>query len=107
MPTNSGCHPIDIHSNNVYEQSVHFLEKPAYVPYRALVPVNQPNLLVAGRCLSADRQAFASLRVQASAMGAGQAAGVAAAMSALQNIEVKDVDVSALRENLRGKGTVI
>ncbi|MBQ4551606.1 MAG: FAD-dependent oxidoreductase [Clostridia bacterium] len=102
-----GCHPIDIHSNNVYEQSVHFLEKPAYVPYRALVPVNQKNLLVAGRCLSADRQAFASLRVQASAMGAGQAAGVAAAMSAQQAIEVKDVNVAALRDNLRQKGTVI
>lgn len=102
-----GCHPIDIHSNNVYEQSVHFLEKPAYVPYRALVPVGQPNLLVAGRCLSADRQAFASLRVQASAMGAGQAAGVAAAMSAQQDIAVKDVDIAALRRNLREKGTVI
>ena len=86
---------------------MHFLKTPAYVPYRALVPVNQPNLLVAGRCLSADRQAFASLRVQASAMGAGQAAGVAAAMSAMQNIEVKDVDIPALQPNLRDKGTVI
>ncbi|MBR5230926.1 MAG: FAD-dependent oxidoreductase [Clostridia bacterium] len=102
-----GCHPIDIHSNNVYEQSVHFLKTPAYVPYRALVPVNQPNLLVAGRCLSADRQAFASLRVQASAMGAGQAAGVAAAMSAAQEIDVKDVNVPALQKTLRDKGTVI
>ena len=102
-----GCHPIDIHSNSIYEQTVHFLEKPAYVPYRALVPVNQSNLLVAGRCLSADREAFASLRVQASAMGAGQAAGVAAAMCAAQCIDVKNVNIPALQKNLREKGTVI
>lgn len=102
-----GCHPIDIHSTQIYKQDVHFLEKPAYVPYRALVPVESPNLLVAGRCLSADRTAFASLRVQASAMGAGQAAGVAAAMCAAENIPVCDADITALRTRLRGMGTVI
>ena len=102
-----GAHPIDIHSTQIYKQDVHFLEKPAYVPYRSLVPVGSPNLLVAGRCLSADRTAFASLRVQASAMGVGQAAGVAAAMSAKENVEVAGVDTQTLREKLRAMGTVI
>lgn len=102
-----GCHPIDIHSNNAYKQEVRFLEKAAYVPYRALVPQNMENLLVAGRCLSADRTAFASLRVQASCMGVGQAAGVAAAMCAAEKISVKNADVNALRNRLRKLGTVI
>ena len=102
-----GCHPIDIHSNNMYEQSVHFLKTPAYVPYRALVPVGEDNLLVAGRCLSADRQAFASLRVQASAMGAGQAAGAAAAVCALDSIATRDVNIPALQQTLREWGAVI
>lgn len=102
-----GCHPIDIHSTQIYKQDVHFLERPAYVPYRSLVPVESPNLLVAGRCLSADRTAFASLRVQASAMGAGQAAGVAAAMCAAENIPVCDANISDLRARLKAMGTVI
>lgn len=102
-----GCHPIDIHSTQIYKQDVHFLEKPAYVPYRSLVPVESPNLLVAGRCLSADRTAFASLRVQASAMGAGQAAGVAAAMCAKSGTDTANVDIPALQNRLRSIGTVI
>lgn len=102
-----GCHPIDIHSNQAYKQDVRFLEKAAYVPYRSLVPLDSPNLLVAGRCLSADRQAFGSLRVQASAMGAGQAAGLSAAMCAKGGVDVKDVDISALQSRLRELGTVI
>ncbi len=102
-----GCHPIDIHSNEINRQSVHFLEKPAYVPYRALVSVGARNLLAAGRCLSADRQAFASLRVQASAMGAGQAAGAAAAMAARGGVDAIEVNVGELRRVLREWGTVI
>lgn len=102
-----GCHPIDIHSNQVYNQEVHFLEKAAYVPYRALVAADSPNLLAAGRCLSADRTAFASLRVQASAMGTGQAAGVAAAMCAKAGIDTADADIPALQARLRDIGTVI
>lgn len=102
-----GCHPIDIHSNEINAQSVRFLEKAAYVPYRALVSVGARNLLAAGRCLSADREAFASLRVQASAMGAGQAAGVAAAMAAKDGLAAADVDTDALRETLRGLGAIL
>lgn len=102
-----GCHPIDIHANEINRQSVHFLEKPAYVPYRALVSVGARNLLAAGRCLSADRQAFASLRVQASAMGAGQAAGAAAAMAARSGLDAIAVNVEELRTTLRAWGTVI
>ena len=76
-----GAHPIDIHASAGNSQRITFLKQPAYVPYRALIASDFPNLLVAGRCLSADRAAFASLRVQASCMGTGQAAGVAAAQA--------------------------
>ncbi len=76
-----GAHPIDIHASTGSSQRLTFLEQPAYVPYRALIAKDFPNILVAGRCLSADRAAFASLRVQASCMGTGQAAGLAAAQA--------------------------
>ena len=99
-----GAHPIDIHASKGASQSVTFLEEPAYVPYRALIAEGFPNLLVAGRCLSADRVAFASLRVQASCMGSGQAAGVAAALASASGVAVQDVDVPALVAELKDLG---
>lgn len=102
-----GAHPIDIHVANGAEQNITFLETPAYVPYRSLVAEGFPNLIVAGRCLSADKTAFASLRVQASCMGTGQAAGVAAAMSAAQQKAVWEIDVDELISTLKEIGAVI
>lgn len=102
-----GAHPIDIHSNKTGDQRADFLEKPAFVPYRALIAEKFPNLLVAGRCLSADRQAFASLRVQASCMGTGQAAGVAAAQCVKANVAVQDADIPALVAKLKELGATL
>ena len=99
-----GAHPIDIHASKGASQSVTFLEEPAYVPYRALIAEGFPNLLVAGRCLSADRVAFASLRVQASCMGSGQAAGVASALASASGVAVQDVDVPSLVAELKNMG---
>ena len=104
-----GAHPIDIHSAAGATQSVTFLKQAAYVPYRALIAPGFPNLLVAGRCISADRQAFASLRVQASCMGMGQAAGVAAALSVRGETEpdVLHVNTDALTSRLREIGACL
>ena len=102
-----GAHPIDIHATKGSSQVTHFLEQAAYVPYRALIANNYPNLLVAGRCLSADRKAFASMRVQASCMGTGQAAGVAAAMCAKVGCSVQSVDIGALIDKLKALGAAL
>ena len=102
-----GAHPIDIHASKGSSQVAHFLEQAAYVPYRALIAQNYPNLIVAGRCLSADRKAFASMRVQASCMGTGQAAGVAAAMAAKCSCDVQNVDVEALVARLKQIGAAL
>ncbi len=108
-----GAHPIDIHVAKGATQNITFLKTPAYVPYRALVAENYPNLIVAGRCISADKTAFASLRVQASCMGMGQAAGVAAAMcasaevSAAAEYNVHKVNIGTLIEKLRLLGAVV
>ena len=104
-----GAHPIDIHSSAGATQSVTFLKQAAYVPYRALVANGFPNLLVAGRCISADRQAFASLRVQASCMGMGQAAGVAAAQAVRGETEVNvlQLDTMILASRLREIGACL
>ena len=108
-----GAHPIDIHVAGGPAQNITFLKTPAYVPYRALYAPGFPNLLAAGRCISADKTAFASLRVQASCMGTGQAAGVAAAMAAAACsdaacvADVRTVDTAALIRRLRAMGAVL
>ena len=102
-----GAHPIDIHVANGEKQNIAFLKKAAYIPYRSLIAEDFPNLIVAGRCISADKTAFASIRVQSSCMDMGQAAGVAAAKCALEGNRVQDVDVAALIARLREIGSCI
>ena len=102
-----GAHPIDIHVASGPAQNITFLKTPAYVPYRALIAPTHSNLIVAGRCLSADKKAFASLRVQASCMDMGQAAGTAAAMAAISRLSVQEVDTEMLVSKLREQGSII
>jgi glycine/D-amino acid oxidase-like deaminating enzyme len=74
-------YPIDLHDENGIIPK-HLSENTvATVPLRALIPKNSRNFLVAGRCISSDRLANSALRVQASCMGMGQAAGAAAALA--------------------------
>ena len=102
-----GIHPIDIHASKGTHQTRIDLTRPAYVPYRALIAPEYPNLLVAGRCISTDRQALASLRVMASCMGTGQAAGAAAAQCVAKGCAVQNVDTAALVATLKEWGAVL
>jgi len=52
---------------------------PAGIPLRCLQPRGIPGLFVAGRCLSADHEAQASIRVMGTCFATGAAAGKAAA----------------------------
>lgn len=56
--------------------------RPAGIPLRCLQPRGIPGLFVAGRCLSADHEAQASIRVMGTCFATGGAAGKAAADSA-------------------------
>lgn len=100
-----GCHPVDIHSSESSNQRIEFLKGAAFVPYRCLISPNFPNLLIGGRAFSADDVSSASVRVQASAMGLGQAAGAAAALCAHSGVDVSDVEIAKLREILISYGT--
>ena len=94
------AHPIDIHDSSSADQKCEFLKEAAYIPYRSLIVKDFPNLLVAGRSFSGEREAFASARVQAPVMGMGQAAGFAAAMACQADCDVQDVDITTLRDKL-------
>lgn len=103
-----GCWPIDVHPSQG-EVGVHamYVPLPYRIPYRCLLPREVGGLLVAGRCISVDRQALGTARVGATCAAVGQAAGAAAALAARDNGEPRDVDSAALRSLLRSQGAIV
>lgn len=70
------------------------------VPYRSLIPVNVKNLLVSGRCISADHVAESGTRAISLCTMTGQAAGVAAALASSGRIHTDQVPVKQLQKIL-------
>lgn len=99
------AHPVDIHSTKGGSQICRRLEKPAPVPYRIMLTPNVKNLLCPSRCASAEREAYASLRVQATLMALGQAAGVAAALGH-NDKDVLSIDTALLIDRIKKLGGI-
>ncbi|MBN2000079.1 FAD-dependent oxidoreductase [candidate division KSB1 bacterium] len=66
-------------------------DKPYNIPLRSLYSINRPNLLMAGRNISASHVAFSSTRVMATCAAVGQAAGTAAAYCKQKTIMPRDI----------------
>ncbi|MBE7033714.1 MAG: FAD-dependent oxidoreductase [Ruminococcaceae bacterium] len=77
------------------------------VPYRSLVPKKIENLLIAGRCVSADSTAAGAIRVMPPCMAMGQAAGTAAALTVKSNCTVRECDVKLLQNTLVENGACL
>ncbi|WP_171101132.1 FAD-dependent oxidoreductase [Ruegeria sp. HKCCD7255] len=74
------------------------------IPFRSLVPEEITNLMFAGRILSADAVAFASVRGMPQCMAMGQATGTAAAMALGSGIAVQAVPTKNLVRRLSANG---
>lgn len=98
------CYFIDIHKSGVPE--VHYGRGESHgIPYRVLTPKGLRNVLVAGRCISTDEEAYGSLRVMPPCLVTGEAAGVAARLATLSaSRDVHSVDVTDLRSRLKARG---
>lgn len=77
------------------------------IPYRCLLPEEVGNLIVTGRCLSADHDAHASVRSMGQCMAMGQAAGVAAALAAEGDTQPQQVSIPRLQRKLRDLGAIL
>ena len=77
------------------------------MPYRSLIPKGVEQMLLAGRCVSADSTAAGAIRVMPPCMGMGQAAGTAAAMAVKEGTTVRKVDAQKLREVLKNRGAYL
>lgn len=98
------CYFIDIHKSGVPE--VHYSRGESHgIPYRVLTPKGLRNVLVAGRCISTDEEAYGSLRVMPPCLVTGEAAGIAARLASLSGSrDVHSVDVADLRSRLKARG---
>ena len=100
-------YPVDLHTKTGVKPKPLTRGKVPTIPLRALIPKGSRNIIVAGRCVSSDRLANSGLRVQASCMGMGQAAGVAAALAAKTGTTPLDVPLGDIRSLLRKHGQII
>lgn len=77
------------------------------IPYRALLPKNIENLLVAGRMITYDWEAHMSTRNTVSCMAQGQAVGAAAALSSKAGIIPRNLDIKLLQGTLVSDGVYL
>ncbi len=75
-----------------------------YTPYRAMLPKEVEQLLVAGRHYSATRQAQKISREIPPCMAMGEAAGIAAAQSLDADVLVRNADVGRIQRQMRAQG---
>ncbi len=112
------AYPIDIHSGTTDPSAQKHVETEmretqlgvgeSYgIPYRSLIVKGLSNLLVAGRCMSTDRQVQSSLRVMPGCFVTGQAAGVGAGLAVEKRSPVREINTDKLRELLRHQGAHI
>ncbi|MEM8587138.1 MAG: FAD-dependent oxidoreductase [Pseudomonadota bacterium] len=75
-----------------------------YTPYRALLPRDVENLIVAGRHYSATPEAQRMSREIPPCMLQGEAVGVAAALALQGGVRLRDVDPAAIQRQMRKQG---
>ena len=100
-------YPVDLHTKTGVRPKPLKRGKVPTIPLSALIPKGSRNIIVAGRCVSSDRLANSGLRVQASCMGMGQAAGVVATLAAKLRTTPMEVTLTEIHTVLREHGQII
>lgn len=97
---------------------IHRDGQPAYIRYlrsektptirlSALISRDLSNLMMAGRCISSDRETNSALRVKASCMAMGQAAGTAAALAIREKKEIAALPAAQVKASLDAQGAIV
>lgn len=104
-----GGHHVDVHGAGTDQQRVPVESGMSYdIPYGTLIPRGLKNVLVAGRCISSEREANGSVRVMGQCLATGEAAGLAAAMMIEQGLgDTRDVPIVELRQRLKSQGAIL
>lgn len=84
------------------------MEQPYELSYRIITPKrNECTNLLVPVCVSASHVGFCSIRVEATWMQLGQAAGVAAAIAGKNKKPVQKIDVKRLQGILKDDGVLL
>lgn len=86
-PSGAGIH-FELYTKGEYEE----------ISYRSILVKGFKNLMVVGRCWSADQLTLSANRNIGFCMGMGQAAGMAAAMAIKDNVSIREIDIKALQK---------
>ncbi len=84
-------------------------ENPTFyqIPLRSLVPNGSENLIVAGRMLDVELEAYGAVRVMVNMNQTGEAAGTAAYHALDAGVPVERVDPAVVRKSLADGGSII
>lgn len=113
-----GAYPLDIHDvgragpghNSLVEgggTNLSKINRSYGIPLRSLVAKGIANMTIAGRSLSATHAAAASARGQPVCMATGHAAGAIAALAALKDLPVRDLDIREIQGLLVQQNAVL
>ena len=104
-----GTYGIDIHSPDGAGTVLKKIPEGEYytIPYRALIPVNTTNMLVAGRCISSTHEAQSAYRIMPICCCIGEAAGSAISLASKDGVPVRKISVDKLQQLIKSKGGLV
>src|SRR5262249_44771680 len=100
-------YPIDLHHPKDNGCTLEWCGDCYDIPYRSLVPLKVAGLLVAGRSISSTHEAMSAIRVMATCMAMGEAAGRAAKLAIANHVLPEDIDVRELQRELLARGAYL
>lgn len=100
------CFPSDRHDTKGASMLVVESSGTLDISVRCMIPQKIDGLIVAGRCVSAEKVVTASIRMTAPCMAMGQAAGTAAALAAESGVAIRALDVKLLKSELASNGVL-
>lgn len=103
------CFPVDIHSPDSGQAIFDPIgDDGAFdIPYRAMLPQEIDNVVVAGRCVSATHYAHGATRNMAPCLVMGEAAGVAGALAVAHATDAALLEPSMLQRKLLAGGVFL
>lgn len=98
-----GCYPMDIHDPVTKAVIWKVLPGVYHIPYRSLLPKGLHRTLAIGKCLSAEKKAFAAIRVMPIMMNVGESAGYLYALAKEKGCQMTELTPDDIRKYLQKK----
>ena len=104
-----GDYPVDHHHDcNPDAPKIHFPSVPSFnIPLGALIPEQIDGLIVADKAISVSNIINGATRLQPCVLLTGQAAGILAAQSVLNNQNVREINIRKVQQSLLDAGAYL